>query len=235
MDRLTTESLLQFIAPVSWGFGLWLLFLGLNISGTACLSCFGGISAKVIGTPMSILETIVGAVFFFAGMALLVISLGMVSAKTDSSAARWLVWLGRWRPLWQDGERAKDRVDKYRVHVLGLLIAILVGAVLVIPGIGEDRTFVLNRFYDLWGTVFYFYTTILLLASLILIFYRRNGGYVLSLVVGTVAIGLDSLDLLGLLPPAPLTLRTSIIFLANFLIGVPLALISWKSIRHLAG
>ena len=235
MDRLRTEFLLQFIAPVSWGFGLWLLFLGLNIRGTACLSCFGGISAEVIGTPMSIVETILGAFFFFIGLALLVIGLGIVSAKTDSGAARWLVWLGRWRPLWPVEERAKDGLDKYRVSVLALLIAVLVGAVLVIPGIGEDRTFVLSRFYDLWGTVFYFYSITVLLASLILIFYRRTGGYVLSLVVSTIAIGLNALDLLGLLPPAPLTVRTSIIFLANFLVGVPLAFISWKSIRHQFG
>lgn len=235
MDRLRTELLLQFIAPVSWGVGLWLLFLGLKIQGTACLSCFGGINAEVIGTPISIVETILGAAFFFIGMALLVIGLGMVSAKTDSGAARWLVWLGRLRPLWRDEERVKDGFDKYRFSTLVLLIAVLVGAVLVIPGIGEDRTFDLSRFYDLWGTVFYFYSMTVLLASLILIFYRRTGGYVLSLVVSTITIGLNALDLLGLLPPAPLTVRTSIIFLANFLVGLALALISWKSIRHREG
>ena len=235
MDRLRAEFLFQFIAPVSWGFGLWLLFLGLSIRGTACLSCFGGISGEVIGTPVSIIETILGAVFFLAGMALFVISVGMMSAKTDSGAARWLVWLGRWRPLWRDEGRAKDGLDKYRVSVLALLIAVLVGAVLVIPGIGEDRTFDLSRFYDLWGTVFYFYSMTVLLASLILVFYRRTGGYVLSLVVSTIAIGLNALDLLGLLPPAPLTVRTSIIFLANFLVGLPLAIISWKSVQRREG
>ena len=137
--------------------------------------------------------------------------------------------------MWRDQDRAKDSLDEHRVSVFALLIAVLVGAVLVIPGIGEDRTFDLSRFYDLWGTIFYFYSMTVLLASLILIFYRRTGGYVLSLIVSTIAIGLNALDLLGLLPPAPPTVRTSIIFLANFLVGLPLALISWKSIRQREG
>ena len=235
MERVRAEFLLQIVAPVSWGFGLWLLFLGLKIQGSACLSCFGGISAQVIGSPISIVETVFGTLFFFAGMALFVIGLGIVSAKTSSGAARWLRWLGRWKPLWCDEERARGGRDKHRIAVFALLIAVLAGAVLVIPGIGEDRTFVLSRFYDLWGTLFYFYSMTVLLASLILIFYRRPGGFILSLVVGTIAIGLNALDLLGLLPPAPLTFRTSIIFLANFLVGVPLAFVSWKSIRHQFG
>ena len=125
-------------------------------------------------------------------MALFVIGLGIVSAKTSSGAARWLRWLGRWNPLWCDEERAGGGRDKYRLSVLALLIAVLVGAILIIPGIGEDRTFVLSRFYDLWGTLFYFYSMIVLLASLILVFYRRPGGYILSLVVSTIAIGLNA-------------------------------------------
>ena len=232
MDRVRIEFLLQIVAPVSWGFGLWLLFLGLKIQGTACLSCFGGISAQVLGSPISMVETIFGTLFFFAGMALFVIGLAILTPKTSSGAARWVRWLGRWKPMWRDEQRAKGGRDEYRLAVLALLIAVLAGAVLVIPGIGEDRTFVLSRFYDLWGTVFYFYSITVLLASLILVFYRRPGGYILSLVVSTIAIALNALDLLGLLPPAPLTFRTSIIFLANFLVGVPLAFISWKSIRH---
>ena len=231
MDRVRTEFLLQVLAPVSWGFGLWLLFLSLTIKGTACVSCSGGISIEVGGSPISVFESGLGA-FFSTGMALFVISLAIVSAKTNSGAARWLRWLGKWKPLWRDDGRPKAGLDKYRLWVLALLIAVLVGALLVIPGIGEDRTFVLSRFYDLWGTVFYFYSMTVLLASLILVFYRRPGGYILSLVVSTIAIGLNMLDLLGLLPPAPPTFRTSIVFLANFLVGVPLAFISWKSIRH---
>lgn len=137
--------------------------------------------------------------------------------------------------MWRDEEATNGGRDKYRLSTLALLIAVLVGAILVIPGIGEDRTFVLSRFYDLWGTLFYFYSMTVLLTSLILVFYRRPGGYILSLVVSTIAIGLNALDLLGLLPPAPLTFGTSIIFLANFLVGVPLAFVSWKSIRHQFG
>lgn len=189
----------------------------------------------MIESPISTVETVFGTLFFFAGMTLFVIGLGIVSAKTSSGAARWLRWLGRWKPMWNDEGGARRGHDKYRVSVMSLLIAVLVGAILVIPGIGEDRTFVLSHFYDLWGTVFYFYSMTVLLASLILVYYRRPGGYILSLVVSTIAIGLNMLDLLSLLPPAPLTFRTSIIFLANFLVGVPLAFVSWKSIRHQFG
>lgn len=234
MNRLGVEILLQLIAPVAWGFGLWLLFLGLKIQGTACLSCFGGISAQVQGTPLSIVETVFGVLFFAIGIAFFVVGLALVSAKSSVGAARWLSCLGRWRLAWRDGQKLNPSVDGYRFPVLVLLIAVLVGAILVIPGFGEDRTFDLSRFYDLWGTVFYFYTMTILLASLVLVFYRRPGGYVLSLVVGTIGMGLNALDLLGLLPPAPLTFRTSIIFLANFLLGVPLAFVSWKSIRNQA-
>lgn len=231
MNRQGTEFLLQLIAPVVWGVGLWLLFLGLKIQGTGCLSCVGGISAQLQPEPLSIVETVFGAVLFLIGIALFVLDLALVSAKSNVDAARWLSWLGRWRPGWRDGEKLKPSVNRYRFSVLVLLIALLVGAVLVIPGIGEDRTFYLSRFYDLWGTVFYFYSMIILLASIFLVFYGRPGGYILAMVVSTIAIGLNALDLLGLLPPAPLTLGTSIIFLANFLVGLPLALYAWKSIR----
>lgn len=235
MDRLRTELLLQVIAPVSWGFGLWLLFLGLNINGTACLSCFLGISVELVGSPISVIETLFGAFFFFAGFALLVISLGVLSAKNSVGAAKWLSWLGNWTHSWHDAETQNFGLDRYRFPAFALLLAVLVGAVLVIPGIGETRTFDLSRFYDLWGSVFYFYTMILLLASLVLIFCRRSGGYVLSLVVSVIGIGLNAPDLLGLLPPAPLSFGTSIIFLANFLVGWPLAFLSWKSIRDQVG
>ena len=184
----------------------------------------------IVWTPTYIGETVSGALFFVAGFVLSAISLGVVSAKTNAGAARWLRWLERWKPSWRD--ESLRTPQKYRLLVIGLLIAVLIAAILVIPGIGEDRTFVLGRFYDLWGTVFYFYTMILLLASLVLIFSRRTGGYVLSLVVSIISIVLIVPDLLGLLPPGPPTFRTSIIFLGNLILAFALSFVSWKSIRQ---
>lgn len=184
----------------------------------------------LIGTPVSIAETVLGALFFVTGFASLALGLGVVSAKTSPGPARWLRWLGGWRPSWRD--ETPETLNRYRPQILGSLIALLVGAVLVIPGIGEDRMFVLSRFYDLWGTVFYFYTMIVLVSSVTLVFYRRTGGYVLSLVVSIITIGISVPDMLGLLPPAPPTLKTSIILAANSPFAIYIALLSWMTIRH---
>jgi hypothetical protein len=234
-DRFKIASLLQLLAPLSWGFGSWLLFLGLDIKGSACLSCFLGVGAEIVTSPIAIAQTAVGAFLFFMGIMLFIFSLGMIASRNDVKAQKWFRWLGRWRPRWQTEGYQIIRPDKYRPSALVILLGVFVGAVLVIPGIGEDRQFVLNQFFNLWGTVFYFYAMALLLASIVLIYYRRPGGYILSLIVSIVAIGFDVPDLFGLLPPSPPTFRTSIILLGDVLLAIPLAYGSWKAIRAAIG
>ena len=230
-DRFKIASLLQLLAPLSWGFGLWLIFLGLDIKGSACLSCFLGIGAEILTSPIVIAQTAVGAFFFFIGMMLFILSLGMFASKNNLQAQKWLSWLGRWRPRWLTEQHQIIRPDKYRPYVLIMLLGVFIGAVLVIPGIGEDRQFALSQFFSLWGTVFYFYAMVLVLASTVLIYYRRPGGYVLSLIVSFISIAFDVPDLFGLLPPSPPTFRTSMILLGGVLLAIPLAYGSWRAIR----
>jgi hypothetical protein len=228
-------SLFQFLAPLSWGFGLWLFFLSLDIKGSACLSCFPGVGAEILNSPIAIAETVVGGFFFFMGIMLFIFSLGMIASKNNVQAQKWLSWLGKWRPRWQTEQHHIILLDKYRPYVLVNLLGVFIGAVLVIPGIGEDRQFVLNQFFSLWGTVFYFYAMALIIASTALVYYRRPGGYIPSLIVSFVSIAFDVPDLLGLLPPSPPTFRTSTILLAGVLLATPLAYSSWRAIRATIG
>jgi len=235
LDRFKMASLFQLLSPSSWGFGLWLIFLSLDIKGSACLSCFPGVGAEIFNSPIAIAQTAVGGFFFFMGIMLFIFSLGMIASKNNVQAQKWLSWLGRWRPRWQAEQHHVIRPDKYRPYALATLIGVFIGAVLVIPGIGEDRQFVLNQFFSLWGTVFYFYAMALVVASIALVYYGRPGGYILSLAVSFVSIAFDVPDLFGLLPPSPPTFRTSIILLAGVLLATPLAYISWRAIRATIG
>ena len=230
-DRFKIASLLQLLAPLSWGFGLWLIFLSLDIKGSACFTCFPGVGAEILTSPIAIAQTAVGLFFFFMGMTLFIISLGVISSKNNVQAYKWLSWLGRWRPTWLTKQDHMVGPDKYRPYVLVILLGVFISAVLLIPGIGEDRQFVLNQFFSLWGTVFYFYAMALVIASTAVVYYRRRGGYILSLIVSFVSIAFDVPDLFGLLPPSPPTLRTSIILLGGVLLAIPLAYVSWRSIR----
>ena len=234
-SRFKTASLLQLLAPVSWSFGLWLLFLGLDIQGSACLTCFPGIGAEILTSPVAIAQTAVGAFFFFLGVMLFICSLGMIASRDNGQAQKWLRWLGRWRPKWPTEQHHIIHPDKYRGFVLVISLGVFIGAVLVIPGIGEDRQFVLNQFFSLWGTVFYFYAMALVLSSIGLVYYRRPGGYILSLIVSFVSIAFSVPDLFGLLPPSPPTFRTSIILLSGVLLAIPLAYVSGRAIRSNIG
>src|SRR5207245_7314562 len=87
-DRFKIASLLQLLAPLSWGFGSWLLFLGLDIKGSACLSCFLGVGAEVVTSPIAIAQTAVGASLFFLGSMLFIFTLGMIASKNHGRARK---------------------------------------------------------------------------------------------------------------------------------------------------
>ncbi len=84
-SRFKTASLLQLLAPLSWSFGLWLLFLGLDIQGSACLTCFTGVGAEILTTPVAIAQTMVGAFFFFLGVMLFICTLGMIASRCSGT------------------------------------------------------------------------------------------------------------------------------------------------------
>src|SRR5436309_4104234 len=146
-DRLKVASLFQLLAPVSWGFGSWLLFLGLDITGSACLSCFPAVGAEISTSPIAIAQTAIGTFLFFMGIMLFISTLVVLALKNDVQAQKWLRWLGRWRPMWRAEQHRLFRPDEYRPYALVILLGVLIDAVLVIPGIGEDRQFVLNQFF----------------------------------------------------------------------------------------
>jgi len=102
--------------------------------------------------------------------------------------------LGPWRPLWADKQREPSIPHEFRSILLVTLFINLLLAVLLIPGIGEDRQFPLNQFFDLWGTVWYFYVFGIGVAAFILIYQRKLGGYVLSLILSVVPIGMNVPD-----------------------------------------
>ena len=138
--------------------------------------------------------TAIGTFFFFMGMLFFVSGLGILASNNNSQAGRWLRWLGPWRPLWADKQREPSIPHEFRSILLVTLFINLLLAVLLIPGIGEDRQFPLNQFFDLWGTVWYFYVFGIGVAAFILIYQRKLGGYVLSLILSVVPIGMNVPD-----------------------------------------
>ena len=77
-------SILQLLAPLSWGFELWLIFLSLNIKGSAGLSCFPSVDTDMLNSPITIAQTAVGGFFLFMGMMLFMFSLGMITSTRRS-------------------------------------------------------------------------------------------------------------------------------------------------------
>ncbi|HEX9197429.1 MAG TPA: hypothetical protein VF906_06500 [Candidatus Bathyarchaeia archaeon] len=225
--------LLQFVAPLSWSFGLWLIYPTLNVTGNACLSCFLQISASMTTSATAIALAASGTLFFLTGIMLFVSGLGLLASNNNAQAERWLHWLGPWRPKWSDKHQELKIRSEFRSILLGTLFVSLLLAVLLIPGIGEDRQFPLNQFFDLWGTVWYFYVFGIGIAAFLLIYKKRPGGYVLSLILSLVPTGMNVPDLLGLLPPTPPTFGTSILLVA----GLPFSLIgvyvSMRALRSL--
>jgi hypothetical protein len=232
-DLLKTAFVLQVLAPLSWTFGLWLIFPVLQINGSACLSCFPGTGVYVSTSSTAIIQTIAGAFFFLFGFLLFAASLGLIASDTSQRAQRWLGLLGKLRPTGPNKQYHMTRPDKYRPYALATLLGLLVDAILLIPGIGEDRQFPLNQFFNLWGTVWYLYVLSIGISGLILIYCKKPGGFILSLITGAIGIAMSVPDLLGLLPPSPPTFKTSTIFLGGLVFAVPLVYLSSRAIQAL--
>src|SRR5437667_11181925 len=79
--RYETAILLQLLAPLSWSFGLWVVYPALSVTGNACLSCFLQIGASITASATAIALAATGTFFFLTGMLLFVSSLGLLASN----------------------------------------------------------------------------------------------------------------------------------------------------------
>ncbi len=104
--RFEIPTVLLLLAPLSSGFGLWLIFLaGILVGSNA---------ADVI----TVAETGVGVLFFILGFPLFFTSIGAFASRDRLEAEEWVRWLGRLKPKIENGDRspvssAKDRFTQW--------------------------------------------------------------------------------------------------------------------------
>src|SRR5207249_8449023 len=84
--RYKTAILLQLLAPLSWSFGLWVVYPALSVTGNACLSCFLQIGASITASATAIALAPTGTFFFLTGMLLFVSSLGLLASNKNAQA-----------------------------------------------------------------------------------------------------------------------------------------------------
>src|SRR5713226_242922 len=84
--RFEIATVLLLLAPLSAGFGLWLIFqAGLLVGPNATSTITGA-------------ETVVGVFFFVLAFAFFFPSLGVFASRNYLEAEKWLCWLGKLRP-----------------------------------------------------------------------------------------------------------------------------------------
>src|SRR2546428_693035 len=122
-NRFKIAIFLLSLAPIAGGFGLWLIFPLLSVTGNACVLCSPSIGINLSLAPIDLAQALIGTVFSLLGVALFVSSLGLFTSKNDVQATRWVRWLGRLRP------KIRDRTiipspdpDKYRRYALVILL-----------------------------------------------------------------------------------------------------------------
>jgi hypothetical protein len=223
LNRFKTFVLLLLLSPVSAGLGLWLIFQGQTLFGSTSIN------------PITIAETWLGIALFALAVPLSFSSLRGLGSKNGAEAERWLRWMGVLKPRFPNASPDIARPGKHRRPTLAILLVILVGAILLIPGIGEDRQFPLNQFYGLFSSLWYFYVLSILFASIVLIYYRRPGGYVLGMILCMLGLGTTVPDVLGFLPPSAPTIRTTILELTILPADLLLAYFSWRAIHVALG
>ena len=217
--RFEIPTVLLLLAPLSSGFGLWLIFLaGILVGSNA---------ADVI----TVAETGVGVLFFILGFPLFFTSIGVFASRDRLEAEEWVRWLGRLKPKIENGDRSPVSSAKDRVYAMVILLVVFIQAILLIPGIGEDRQYPLNQFYGLFGSLWYFYVFATGLSGFILIYYRRLGGYVPAIIMMVLSIGTTVPDVLGLLPPSAPTLRTTVLMLSVLPLAILLVYVSWRALH----
>ncbi|TMI18875.1 hypothetical protein E6H32_03950 [Candidatus Bathyarchaeota archaeon] len=217
--RFEIATVLLLLAPLSSGFGLWLIFqAGILVGSNAA-------------DMITVAETGVGVLFFILGFPLFFTSIGVFASKESLEAQKWVHWLGRLNPKIENGDPSPVSSAKGRVYAMVILLVVFIQAILLIPGIGEDRLYPLNQFYGLLGSLWYFYVLATGLSGFILIYYRRIGGYIPAIIMMVLSIGTTVPDVLGLLPPSAPTLRTTVLMLSVLPLAIPLVYVSWKALH----
>ena len=231
-NRFKVAILFLSFAPVAGGFGLWLISPVLILTGNACILCSPSIGFDLSSAPIGLAQASIGTVFFLFGVLLFVSSLGLFASKNNVQATRWVRWLRRLKPK-MPGQTIIPSLDpdKYRRYALVVLLVIFVQAILLIPGIGEDRKYSLSGFSTLFlGPVWYSYAMAIGISGFTLIYYRRLGGYLLAIIFVIIGIGTTIPDVLGFLPPSAPTLRTTILALSGFPFDILLIYICWRAL-----
>jgi hypothetical protein len=217
--RFEVATILLLLAPLSATFGLWLTFQAGILVGSNAIN------------TITIAETGVAMFFFVLGFPFFFLSIGVFASRNYLEAEKWLRWLGRLRPKIQNHDTSPVSSDKYRAYAIVILLVIFIQAILLIPGIGEDRQYPLNQFYGLFGSLWYFYVLATGLAGFILIYYRRSGGYIPAIVMSVLSIGTTVPDVFGLLLPSAPTLRTTVLMLSVLPLAIALVYVSWRALH----
>ncbi len=217
--RFEIASTLLLLAPLSAGFGLWLIFQAGILVGSNATSA------------ITVAETVVGVLFFVLAFAFFFPSLGVFASRDYSESEKWLGWLGKLRPKMGNHDWSPVNPDKYRAYAMVILIVVFIQAILLIPGIGEDRRYPLDQFYGLFGSLWYFYVLATGVSGFILIYYRRPGGYIPAIIMSVLSIGTTVPDVLGLLPPSAPTIRTTVLMLSVLPLVILLVYVSSRALR----
>jgi hypothetical protein len=217
--RFEIATVLLLLAPISSGFGLWLIFQASNLVGSNTVDM------------ITVAETSVGVFFFILGFPLFFTSLGIFASRDHSEAEKWVRWLRRLKPKIENGDPSQVGSDKDRVYAMAILVVVFTQAILLIPGIAEDRQYPLNQFYGIFGSLWYFYVLATGVSGFILIYYRRLGGYIPAIIMMVLSIGTTVPDVLGLLPPSAPTLRTTVLMLSVLPLAILLVYVSWRALH----
>jgi hypothetical protein len=217
--RFEIATIFLLLAPLSAGFGLWLIFQAGILVGSNATNI------------ITVAETGAGVFFFAVAFPLFFSSLGVLASRDYSEAEKWLHWLGKLKPRMGNRDLNPVSTGKYRAYAMSILLVVFIQAILLIPGIGEDRRYPLDQFYGLFGSLWYFYVLATGISGFILIYYRRPGGYIPAIIMSVLSIGTTVPDVLGLLPPSAPTIRTTILMLSVLPLVILLVYVSSRALR----
>ncbi|OLE69646.1 hypothetical protein AUF78_10175 [archaeon 13_1_20CM_2_51_12] len=217
--RFEIAAVLLLLAPLSSGFGLWLIFQASVVVGSNAISA------------IAVAETGVGVFFFIVGFPTFFTSLGAFASRNNVESEKWLRWLGKLGPKMKDHDPSLVSSGKYRAYAMMILLVVFIHAILLIPGVGEDRRYPLDQFYGLFSSLWYFYVLATGISGFILIYYGRPGGYIPAIIMSVLSIGTTLPDVLGLLPPSAPTLRTTVLMLSVLPLVILLVFVSWRGLH----